>query len=55
VPSFTACTDDNDQATMWATHAHDEKTQAVIIIMNTALAGIFLKTMFTQMQASFQQ
>jgi hypothetical protein len=36
-------------------HAQEKKTQADIIMMNTALADIFLEAMSSQTRASFQQ
>jgi hypothetical protein len=36
-------------------HARDKKMQADIIMMNTALAKVFLEAMSSQVRASFQQ
>ena len=42
IPDFTACTSDNERESLKATHARDRKTRADIVIMNLALADIFL-------------
>ncbi len=55
VPDYTACVDNNDRATVRAMHARDKKTQADIIMMNPALANVFLEAMSSQVCASFQQ
>ncbi len=55
VPDFTACVDDNDRATVQAMHVHNKKTRADIVTMNTALAGVFLEVMSSQVRASFQK
>jgi hypothetical protein len=55
VPDYTACVDDNNWATVHATHAGDKKMQADIITMNTALADVFLEAMSSQVRTSFQQ
>jgi hypothetical protein len=55
MPDYTACVDYNGRATVRATHARDEKMQADIVTMNTALANVFLDAMSSQVCASFQQ
>ncbi len=55
VPDFTECMDENNRATVRATHVHAKKTRADIVTMNTTLADIFLEAMLEQVRASFQQ
>jgi hypothetical protein len=55
VPNYTACTNDNKHATVEATHALDKKTRANIIMINTALANVFLDNLLSPVGASFQQ
>jgi hypothetical protein len=55
VPDLAACTNDNDPATVRATHARDKKTRADIITMNTALADIFFEAISAQVRAPIQQ
>jgi hypothetical protein len=55
MPDFTACIDNNDRATVRATHARDKKTRSDIVTMNTALADVILEAMSSQVRASFQQ
>jgi hypothetical protein len=55
VPNFTGCMDKNDRTTVRATLAHAKKTRADIVMMNTALADVFLEAMLAQVRASFQQ
>ncbi len=54
-PDFSTCTDENKCATTHATHALAKKTRADIITMNITLADIFLKSLSSQVRASFQQ
>jgi hypothetical protein len=42
IPDFSMYTSDNERKCLKATHAHDQKTQADIVIMNVALSNIFL-------------
>ena len=42
IPDFTACTSDNKQESLKATHTRDQKTRADIVTMNLALADVFL-------------
>jgi hypothetical protein len=55
VPNYTACVNNNGCTTVLATHARDKKMQADIVMMNTALADVFLEAMLSQVRASFQQ
>jgi hypothetical protein len=55
VPDYTACVDNNNCATVQATHARNKKRQADIITMNSALANVFLEAMSSQVHASSQQ
>jgi hypothetical protein len=55
VPNYTECTNDNERATVKATHAVDKKTRADIVTMNTTLADVFLKALALQVRASFLQ
>jgi hypothetical protein len=55
VPNFTVCVNNNDCATVQATHTQDKKTRVDIVTMNTTLANVFLKVMSSQVHASFQQ
>ncbi len=55
VPNSTACVDNNDCTTVWATHTQNKKKQADIVTMNSALGNIFLDAMLSQVRASSQQ
>jgi hypothetical protein len=55
VPDYTECTNNNDCATVKATHAIDKKMRVDIVTMNTALANVFLKALSLQVHASFLQ
>jgi hypothetical protein len=55
VPDYTVCIDNKDHARVWATHAQNKKTQADIVMMNSALANAFLEAMSSQVHASSQQ
>ncbi len=55
VPNNTECTNNNERATVKATHAINKKTRVDIITMNTALAVVFFKAQSSQVRASFLQ
>jgi hypothetical protein len=55
VPNYTVCINNNGRATVHATHTRDKKTQADIVMMNSALANVFLEAMLSQVCASSQQ
>jgi hypothetical protein len=55
MPNFITCVNNNNHATVQAVHAHDKKTRADIVRMNTALANVFLEAMSSQVRAFFQQ
>ena len=55
VPNYTACTNNNECATVKATHTINKKMWVVIVTMNTALANIFLNALSSQVRASFLQ
>jgi hypothetical protein len=55
VPDYTTCVNDNDRATIWATHAQNKKTRADIVTMNSALADDFLEAMLSQVRTLSQQ
>jgi hypothetical protein len=42
VQDFSMCTSNNEQESLKATHARDQKTQADIVTMNAALSNVFL-------------
>jgi hypothetical protein len=42
VPDFSTCNLDNEQETLKATNARDQKTRADIVTMNAALSNVFL-------------
>jgi hypothetical protein len=55
VPNYTACTNDNERATVKVTHPTNKKTRADIVTMKTTLANVFLKALSLQVRASFLQ
>jgi hypothetical protein len=55
VPDYTECMNNNERATVKATHAIDKKIQADIVTMDTALTSIFLETLSSQVRTSFLQ
>ena len=55
MPNYTASVDDNNGATVWATHVQNKKMQVDIVTKNSALAGVFLEVMSSQVRASSQQ
>jgi hypothetical protein len=55
VPDYTACTNDNECATVKEMHAINKKMRGNIVTMNTALADVFVKALSSQVRASFLQ
>jgi hypothetical protein len=55
MPNYTASVDDNNGATVWATHVQNKKMQVDIVTKNSALAGVFLEAMSSQVHTSSQQ
>jgi hypothetical protein len=42
VPDFSTFTSDKERKSLKATHAHDQKTRADLVMMNLALSDVFL-------------
>jgi hypothetical protein len=54
VPDFSACNSDNEQETLIATNARDQKTRADIVTMNAALSDGFLVNLPKEIRETYE-